>query len=77
MKRILYLGHYIKQMDWGKLSIFLDYASEKTKKSKISLLLNSFLSVFTYNISILEFFQFRFFEKTLDEKEKWAGTGFM
>lgn len=64
-------------MDWGKLSIFMDYTAEKTKKSKIALLLNSVSCVFNYNVSILEYFQFRFFEKTASEREKWAGTGFM
>lgn len=77
MKRILYLGYYIKQMDWYKLSLFLDYAAERIGKNKLSLLLSSVHSVFAYNISVLEYFQFRFFEKTSDEKEKWAGTGFM
>ncbi|WP_320005164.1 sugar-transfer associated ATP-grasp domain-containing protein [Shiella aurantiaca] len=33
--------------------------------------------VIRYNISLLEYFQFRFFEKTPHEKEEWAGTGFM
>lgn len=77
MKRILYLGYYIKKMDWEKLSLFMDYTANNTKKSKIGILLNSVFSVFSYNISVLEYFQFRFFEKTNDEKEKWAGTGFM
>ncbi|MCF6359275.1 MAG: hexapeptide transferase [Cyclobacteriaceae bacterium] len=30
-----------------------------------------------YNVSILEYFQFRFFEKTPDQKRLWAGTGYM
>jgi hypothetical protein len=34
-------------------------------------------SVFKHNISILEYFQFRFFEKNKIERIQWAGTGFM
>ncbi|MBN1386928.1 MAG: hypothetical protein JW965_00690 [Bacteroidales bacterium] len=34
-------------------------------------------SIFVYNISILEYFQFRFFEKDKDERKKWAGTGYL
>jgi hypothetical protein len=30
-----------------------------------------------YNISPSEYFQFRFYEKRPDEKEAWAGTGYM
>ncbi|PZO27620.1 MAG: hexapeptide transferase [Flavobacteriaceae bacterium] len=77
MKRILYLGYYIKKMDWKKFNLFLNYTAQKTDRNKISILLDVLSSVFKYNISILEYFQFRFFEKTADEKEKWAGTGYM
>jgi hypothetical protein len=33
--------------------------------------------VFRYNISILDYFYFRFFEKDNVERLKWAGTGFL
>ncbi len=34
-------------------------------------------SVFKYNISLKDYFCFRFFEKNDTERRKWAGTGFM
>lgn len=34
-------------------------------------------SIFRYNISILEYFQFEFYGKSENEKRQWAGTGFM
>jgi hypothetical protein len=34
-------------------------------------------SVFRYNSSLLEYFQFMFFELGNEEREKWAGTGYM
>jgi Sugar-transfer associated ATP-grasp len=77
MKRILYLGYYIEQLDWEKFWLFLDYTSKETKKNKVSILIDVLISVFTYNISILEYFQFRFFEKSKIERNKWAGTGYM
>ncbi|HPW98889.1 MAG TPA: sugar-transfer associated ATP-grasp domain-containing protein [Flavobacterium sp.] len=77
MKRILYLGYYLKNLDWKKLQSFLEYASKKTKKTKISLLGDAFYSVFKYNISILEYFQFRFFEQNTEQRKTWAGTGYM
>jgi len=77
IKRLLYLGYYLKNMDWGKFDLFLDYTTKLTKKSKVTILTDVASSVFRYNISILEYFQFRFFEKNDAEREKWAGTGYM
>ena len=77
IKKILYLGYYIKQMDWKKFSLFLDYTAQKTKKNKISILIDVLACVFIYNISILEYFQFRFFEKDKEARSQWAGTGYM
>jgi len=77
MKRFLYLGYYLKQMDWKKLDLFLDYTTQKTGRNKISILLEALFCVFKYNISILEYFQFRFFEQTDLQRSTWAGTGYM
>ncbi len=77
MKRILYLGYYMKQMDWKKFWLFLNYTNAQTGKNKLSILTDVLISVFTYNISVLEYFQFRFFEKNKEKRKKWAGTGYM
>jgi len=77
IKRFLYLGYYIKKMDWKKFWLFLDYAEKHAHKSRVNILLDVVYSVFRYNISILEYFQFRFFEKSKNERAKWAGTGYM
>jgi len=77
MKRILYFGYYLKQLDWKKFSLFLNYTAQQTQKNKISILGDVVFSVFKYNISILEYFQFRFFEKNSKQREEWAGTGYM
>lgn len=77
IKRFIYLGYYIKKLDWSKFWLFLNYTSKNYNKNKISIILDVIASVFIYNISILEYFQFRFFEKNKIEREKWAGTGFM
>ena len=76
-KRLLYLGYYLKEMDWKKLKLFLNYTSKYMEISKLIILVDAFTSVFIYNISILEYFQFRFFEKDKEERKKWAGTGYM
>lgn len=77
MKRVIYLGYYIKKLDWKKFFLFLNYTAKLTGRSKVSLLIDVIRSVFLYNISILEYFQFRFFEKKDAERREWAGTGFM
>lgn len=77
LKRVLYLGYYLKGLDKAKYVAFSNYAAKVVKRPKWLLHLDAFWSVFRYNISLLEYFQFRFFEKTAVERSKWAGTGFM
>lgn len=76
-KRVLYFGYYLKQFDSNKFLYFLNYASKSSGKSQLTLLLDVFKSIFKYNISILEYFQFRFFEKNKLDRNQWAGTGYM
>ena len=64
-------------MDWKKFKRFLNHASLLTNRSKLSLLFDAIGCVFKYNISILEYFQFRFFEQTEEQRKTWAGTGYM
>lgn len=64
-------------MDVKKLKEFLSFASKESKKMKAILFIDSLYSVFKYNISVLEFFQFKFFQKNKEERKKWAGTGYM
>lgn len=77
LKRILYLGYYLKGLDKAKYVSFVNYAANSTRKPKWLMHFDAFYSVFKYNISLLEYFQFRFFEKSHAERSKWAGTGFM
>jgi ribosomal protein S13 len=77
LKRTIYLGYYLKQMKWSLLKEFLSHTSKLTDKSKSYLLLASIRDVYKYNISILEYFQFGFYNKTKETKEEWAGTGTM
>lgn len=77
LSRIAYLFYYIKKLDKDKFNLFVNYAKTKTGKMKILLIFDAITCVFTYNISILEYFQFRFFSKNRNERKKWAGTGFL
>ncbi|MDD2983057.1 MAG: sugar-transfer associated ATP-grasp domain-containing protein [Crocinitomicaceae bacterium] len=77
MKRIIYLGYYIKNLDKKKFLSFLNYTSKNENKNKFIILVDVFRCIFQYNISILEYFQFGFISKNKLERSEWAGTGYM
>jgi hypothetical protein len=77
IKKILYLGYYFKELDKDKLNKFLNFVSVQTKKPKIFIWFDMIISSLIYNISLLEYFNFKFFEISKAEKQTYAGTGFM
>lgn len=77
IKRVLYLGYYYKELDKTKFAKFVNFAREKSGKSKLRIYLEMISSSLKYNISLLEYFQFGFWKITENEKPNWAGTGFM
>lgn len=77
LKRTVYLGYYLKQLNRQKFWHFLNYAAKQSGRSKAILIADAVQSVFRYNISLLEYFQFKFYELKSREREDWAGTGFM
>lgn len=76
-KRTLYLLYYIRQLDRKKFFHFLSHASAETGKSRCSMGWDAVRSVYAYNVSLLEYFQFRFYKKDRQERRTWAGTGYM
>ncbi|MCO5262306.1 MAG: hypothetical protein M9901_05470 [Lentimicrobium sp.] len=77
INRILYLGYYVVKIDGKKLRKFLKYASAETGKPAFVILINCIVSSFKYNISLLDYFYFRFYEKSHSERLEWAGSGYM
>lgn len=69
--------YYIKELDFRKFRLFLSYTARRTGKPKISLFAEALRSSFKYNISLSEYFFFRFFEICEEDRSKWAGTGYM
>lgn len=53
------------------------YASKTSGKGNICLFADSVVSVFRYNISLMDYFYFRFYLFDNIERSKWAGTGYM
>lgn len=76
-KRFLYLGYYLKELDKEKFQRFLKYTALKTGKSKSSIVADVVVSSLKYNISFLEYFLFHFYQLSPNERELFAGTGFM
>ena len=77
VRRILYFFYYLKETDFRQLMSFIKYSSSKTGRSKIRIATDMVGSVFKYNISLKDYFCFRFFEIDKDARKEWAGTGFM
>jgi hypothetical protein len=77
MKRLLYLGYYFKELNKTKMQAFLKHASKETGKSKAALWADAIKSSLKYNISILDYFYFKFYTLNEQQREAWAGTGFM
>lgn len=76
-KRLLYLAYYFTELDRNKLKNFLKFVSKRAGKSKIFLLADAIKSALKYNISILEYFQFHFYRLDAEERNSFAGTGYM
>ena len=77
IKRVLYLAYYYKKLDKPKLKKFMDYVMKKKNISKLNLWKKIIRASLEYNISILEYFLFKFYEISDKEKETFAGTGYM
>ena len=77
MKRFLYLGYYFKNLDWAKIKKFTSYINQTHHIPKVKIWFEMIYDSLKYNISLLEYFQFGFWEKTPQEKKNWAGTGTM
>lgn len=77
IKRTIYLLYYLKGKDLKQISRFLDYAARETGKKRLVIIVDVIISVIRYNVSIKDYFCFRFFELNSRDRESWAGTGFM
>lgn len=77
VKRWVYFGYYLRQMDWPLLAKFMDYVQVEKGWSKARQWRNIIRDSLKFNISPLEYYQFRFFDSNETDKAGWAGTGTM
>src|SRR5690625_1529869 len=73
----LYYAYHLIKTNYGDLWSFLSYSSSRTARSRIKILLDCLWSVWRYEISLIDYFQFRFFEMKRSHRANWAGTTFM
>jgi len=76
-KRIIYFGYYLKTLDRKKIKKFLNHVKKETGKCGLTICWNIFRDSCKYNVSIVDYFVFNFWKSTEEEKQKWAGTGYM
>jgi len=77
LKRIIYLGYYVKELDKKKFSKFFKYVNYEYRIGRVKLMLDVLRSSIKYNISLLDYFYFKFYSLDDLERKKYAGTGFM
>lgn len=75
--RLIYFGYYLKGLDKTKLNKFVDFVVQQKGISKTTLYFDIFKSSLKYNISILDYFYFRFYDLNQNERSKYVGTGYM
>lgn len=75
--RLLYLLYYLKKLDWKLFLEFIRFTRKQYKIPYLKLIIDSIFSTLKYNVSILEYYQFSFYNKSASERKLWAGTGFM
>ena len=76
-RRVPYFGYYLKQLDWQRLRKFMAYVQKEKGWSRAGQWRRIIRDSLRFNVSILEYYQFRFFELSDAEKATWAGTGTM
>jgi hypothetical protein len=77
MNRLLYLGYYVKKLDRKKFIKFSGFVMQSYGVSKAKLMFNIINDCLKYNISLLDYFYFKFYTRPVTEKKTYAGTGYM
>jgi hypothetical protein len=75
-KRSVYLAYYLYRMDWPKFRKFFNVARTAGNRNALSLWVDVISCVYRYNIGLIDYFYFRFFEKAPSERALWVGTGY-
>ena len=77
LKRVMYIPYYFKKLDRVKFNRFFTYVKKNYNYSGLRLWKDILVSALKYNISLLDYFYFRFFELNKIQRKEYAGTGYM
>jgi hypothetical protein len=75
INRTKYLGYYFKELDTQIFKRYFKNVQTERNISFLSLWLDIISSVYKYNIGLMDYFMFRFYIKSPEERSKWVGTG--
>lgn len=75
--RLVYLAYYILKTPRKQFFKYFYYVRKKKAISSVNLYKEILVSSMKYNISLMDYFQLRFYEQTEAQKQEYAGTGFM
>jgi hypothetical protein len=73
-KQILYLGHWIIQLDRTTFFSYLNNARQKSSRTRAGILLDIVYCVLRYKISIMEYFYFNFSILDGTSRKTYVGT---
>lgn len=76
-RRLMYFGYYLRRLDRTRLQEFMDHVRKETGWSAAAQWRRILRDSLKFNVSILEWYQFRFFALDDAAKAAWAGTGTM
>lgn len=74
--RTKYLGYYFSKLNWKQLTSFITHVQAIKGYSKGYIWWDVVRSVYQFNVGIMDYFIFRFYDLDMDERAKWVGTGF-
>jgi hypothetical protein len=75
-QRTKYLIYYLNKLDRPTFRRFFKFVQSQNGTSAFGLWVDIIASVYKYNIGLMDYFVFRFYEKSDLERNKWVGTGF-
>ncbi len=75
-RRTLYLGYYLKQLEWQKFLGFAGHVRRQRDMGTLALGRDVIGSVYEHNIGLIDYFYFKFYEKDDEERRRWVGTGY-
>jgi hypothetical protein len=77
ISRSLFLIQDLYGMDWRVFDKFFYYTRRETGMKSTALWGDILTAVFMYQVSILEYYQYRFYELSYPERSHWVGEAFL